>query len=199
MAETTKTDNANLPAKLALRRHYLRKYHAQDERIRVFECCQGEGVIWKHLADEFPVDVWGVDVKPKKGRLKIDSVRVLQQPGLNRDVIDIDTYGSPWQHWFALLPNITRPTTVFLTLGLVKIGGGSLDRHSIRCLGLAGLRSLPGALAAKIAESAPSYVLSRSADAGIMLIEVSEVESDGNARYFGVRIEPRKPVVAGGS
>jgi len=55
----TKTDNGHLIAKLDLRRHFLRKYHAGDP-ANLLDCCQGSGVIWSHLRREFPVaSYWG--------------------------------------------------------------------------------------------------------------------------------------------
>src|SRR5438552_1243842 len=104
MSKSKKTDNHNLPAKLALRTYFLRKYHMQDVRrdaagatnINVLDCCQATGKIWGTLQREFPLaGYWGVDVKPKKGRLTIDSVKILDQPGWTQNVVDVDTYGSP--------------------------------------------------------------------------------------------------------
>lgn len=70
------------------------------------------------LRTEFAIaQYWGVDVTPKSGRLKIDSVRILGQPGLEQNVIDIDTYGSPWKYWFALTRNAHASLTVFPTSG----------------------------------------------------------------------------------
>ena len=137
MTPAPKTDNANLASKLELRRHMLRRHHA-DGDIRVFDCCQGSGVLWGKLRTEFPAtSYWGVDVKPKPGRLKIDSRRVACQPGLRSNVVDIDTYGMPWDHWVGLLPTIAEPTTIFLTAGLVTMGGGSpLSKTIRRSLGI---------------------------------------------------------------
>jgi hypothetical protein len=192
----TKTDNANLPAKLALRRHFLQKYHA-DQPPDVLDCCQGEAVIWDHLRREFePATYWGVDLKPKKGRLKIDSVRILQQPGWPQNVVDIDTYGSPWKHWEALLPNLSRPTTVFLTVAqMLMVGGfqGKGSPEAARAIGLGPLtQKCPNVLLAKVTRLAVSYCLTRTCDYGIILVEAVEAISAGNARYIGVRLEPGK-------
>lgn len=110
-------DSSNLSAKLALRRYYLQKYHA-DGPVRVFDACQGDGVIWSALAEEFKVDVFGCDIKRKKGRLKGNSVAVIGAEGFKADIIDIDTYGSPFQHLFALMRTLTDATTVFATFGI---------------------------------------------------------------------------------
>jgi hypothetical protein len=95
MTASKKTDNHNPKAKLLLRRHFLDKYHA-DGNADVLDCCQAGGLLWKEIRKTHQIArYWGVDLKPKKGRLKIDSVRILQQSGWPQNVIDIDTYGEP--------------------------------------------------------------------------------------------------------
>ena len=185
-----KTDNSDLDAKLALRRYFLRKYHAGNPPS-VLDCCQGDGIIWKHLREEFPLrSYWGIDVKRKKGRLKLDSVRVIQQPGWTEHIVDVDTYGSPWRHWTALLPNVRKPTTVFLTAGLVRVGGGGgLDRVTLRALGLQTLR-VPEGIAGRLHEIALRYLLTICYDYKITLVEATEALSGGNARYIGLRLSP---------
>lgn len=185
-----KTDNHNLPAKLALRRHFLRAFHA-DGDIRILDCCQASGKIWGELRKEFPVrSYWGVDVKPKIGRLRIDSVRILSQPGLEQNVIDVDTYGAPWKHWFALLENARESLTVFLTIGLVKIGGGNADRALLTALGLDfKTMKIPNAIGARIGETGVVACLARARDFGFEISDCREAENrGGHARYLGVRL-----------
>lgn len=189
---TAKTDNHDPTAKLELRRYFLRKYHA-DKPPDVLDCCQGGGLLWRELRKEFDVaSYWGLDLKPKKGRLKLDSVRVLAQIGWPQNIVDVDTYGSPWKHWEAMLPNVTRPVTVFLTIGY---GGPSrirLGRHELLALGitLPRIHQMSGAITHKLAELAITYCVARCCD-DIILVEAVEAVSDGNARYIGVRLEPR--------
>lgn len=184
-----KTDNANLGAKLDLRRYFLRKYHADGQPIRVFDCCQGSGVIWRQLRKEFDVtSYWGVDLKPKAGRLTVDSQRILVQPGMCENVIDIDTYGSPWKHWAALLPGLNRDATVFLTIGQWQMGTCSQIPKGI---GLDGLHIPPGILS-RLHGFATSYLLTIGCDFGIILSEAVEaVSAAGHARYIGVRLEKK--------
>lgn len=122
-------DNHNLRSKLALRQRFLRKYHA-GSRFSVLDCCEGSGRIWRYLRKEFPCDVMGVDLKPAKGRLRLDSRRILELDWLSFDVVDIDTYGSPWGHWLNLLESLTQPATVFLTWGAVEL---ARERATPRC------------------------------------------------------------------
>lgn len=185
-----KTDNNNPEAKLKLRRYFLEKYHA-DGSAKVFDCCQGGGVMWNAIRRTHPVtSYWGVDVKPKKGRLKIDSIRVLQQ-GVSQNVIDIDTYGSPWKHWFAMLPNLIKATTVFLTIGSTMFKGAT-DSAVLAALDCVFTRiKLPQTFYGRLDEIGVNYCLSRGCDF-VTISEAVEVSSTGNARYIGVRLEPKE-------
>lgn len=189
-----KTDNHNLSAKLDLRRYFLRKYHA-DKPPSVLDCCQGSGVIWAKLREEFEVaSYWGVDLKSKKGRLKIDSVKILSQPGWTQDVVDVDAYASPWKHWAAIQANGQFPLTVFLTRGSHSLE--TLDTFEKAAIGLRFEREIPGAFWPKLQlmDMAIRYCVARTCD-GIIIREAVEAVSDGNARYVGVRLEREQPVV----
>lgn len=189
-----KTDNHNLPAKLDLRRYFLRKYHS-DKPPAVLDCCQGSGMIWAKLRQEFEVaSYWGVDVKPKPGRLKIDSARILAQPGWTQDVIDVDAYASPWKHWAAIQANGQFPLTVFLTRGSHTFE--TLNAFEKAALGITFQREIPGTFWPKLQlmDMAIRYCVARTCD-GIIIREAVEAVSDGNARYIGVRLEREQPVV----
>lgn len=191
---TGKTDNHDPRAKLELRRYMLRKYHA-DKLPDVLDCCQGGGVLWRKLREEFAVSsYWGLDLKPKKGRLKLDSVRVLAQSGWPQNVVDVDTYGSPWRHWEAMLPNVTRPVTVFLTIGRGGPNMIRLGRQELLAMGMTipRVHQMSGAITHRLAEIAVRYCLAMACESGIIQVEAVEAVSDGNARYIGVRLEPRK-------
>lgn len=188
---TTKTDNANLPAKLELRRYFLMRYHAKEKPIRVLDCCQGSGRIWSTLAREFPIQSWGLDLKPKRGRLKLDSARVIAAGGWTETVVDIDTYGLPWSHWLSLLEVCRHPVTVFLTLGMVRMGGGGqLSKEMLQALGVTFSRlSLSPSLSAQLHELATAHALHARSAHGLALQEAMEAPNrGGNARYFGVRL-----------
>lgn len=192
MPSTTKTDNHDPRGKLALRRYFLDKYHA-DGSANVLDCCQGGGVMWSEIQKTHKIaSYWGLDVKPKKGRLKLDSVRVLAQPGWPQDVIDVDTYGSPWKHWFAMLPNITRPTTVFLTIGATLFCGAT-DTSSLAAMGCVfKTLKLPTTFYGALSQIGVSYCLTRCCVFSIIITDAVEAVSTGNARYIGVRIEKRQ-------
>lgn len=185
-----KTDNHNPKVKLDLRRYFLRKYHA-DGLARVFDCCQGGGVMWDTLRQEFAIaNYWGVDLKPKKGRLKIDSIRILSQ-GITEDVIDIDTYGSPWNHWMAVISKLQHSTTVFLTIGNQGQTAMQPGAHG-GDLFMKFPPSTPQTLKGKyLRENDVKLALAKCLKSAT-IIEAVEAVSDGNARYIGVRLEPMK-------
>lgn len=196
-----KTDNHNPAAKLALRRHFLAKYHA-DTPPAVLDCCQATGRLWLELRKEFKLlEYWGVDLAPKKGRLKIDSVRILDQPGWRQSVVDIDTYGSPWRHWFALLRNCDHSVTVFLTIGIVRIFGGGTDLETLRVLGLdalfaklkaRGIKAPAGVTAPVRDRLGLDACISAASESGFEITECVEADNaGGNARYIGVRLTRR--------
>lgn len=181
-----KTDNSNIDAKLTLRRHFLDLYPPKS----VFDCCQGDKKIWSNLLAHYPTKYLGVDLKSKKGRLKIDSKRILGQAGWDYDVIDIDTYGSPWGHWVNVLKYSSGDVTVFLTIGLVKIGGGSLSAEAMDWLGLNKFQpKISFALAASCNDMSVSYGLDRSRLHGFGIELALEAPCSKNARYIGVRLK----------
>lgn len=188
--QATKTDNHNADAKLDLRRYFLRKYHS-DGFAKVLDCCQGSGILWQCLRSEFEISsYWGVDKKDKKGRLKIDSVRILQQKGLQQDVIDVDTYGSPWKHWEAMLPNLSKATTVFLTIGSNSSAMGSETTQAINAMKLP--KHAPRRLHQLVCHAFALPYLLAQAESFCTIVEMVESGSTGNARYIGVRLEPKE-------
>jgi hypothetical protein len=193
MAKSKQIDNHDPRVKLDLRRYMLRRWHGPGEPIRVMDCCSGSGVLWTTLRKEFAIaSYFPLDVKPKPGRLKIESERVLAQPGWKENVIDCDTYGSPWTLWAALLPNVKQPTTVFLTIGTTMFAG-SVDRSAYGMLGLGKLASLdcfPVSFGRKLSELATSYAIGDAARHGLNVADAVEAISDGSARYLGVRLTP---------
>jgi len=185
-------DNSNLPAKLKLRRYFLDRYHQVDGSV--LDCCAGDRVIWSSLKKEYPHLVYlGVDHRDNygggTGRLKANSVRLLKSKFIPQNIIDIDTYGSPWEHWEALLCNISHPTTVFLTCG--SVGNiSNMSNCDKRALGLTFKRlTVPMALYHPVLLWAVDLHLGKIYDHGIELVEAAEASSGGNARYIGVRLE----------
>ena len=183
-------DNSNLASKLALRRYFLDKYHSKDS-ILVLDCCCGSRVIWDNLSQDYRViEYLPLDVKRDTKSIHMDSVRFIRDLAWHHNIVDVDTYGSPWKHWLALIRKIHRPTSVFLTVfGHVCIG---VDRSSLtESLGLAPLK-VPIAILLKLAPMAINALLF-SASKYCTLTEVAEIESgNANIRYLGVHLLPQK-------
>lgn len=193
MSAQTKTDNHNPEAKLLLRRYFLCKYHAQQPP-RVMDCFQGSGFIWNELAKEFTLgSYWGMDIKPKSGRLKIDSARVLEQSGWQADVVDLDAYGSPWKHWMNLCRTFCgSELTVFLTIGVVQFNGVSnYDKSVLRMAGYSLKTRPPNSLGSRLNDHALGFALGFSESNGLTIGELREAFPQKNARYIGLRIEKR--------
>ena len=194
MGRGAKTDNQFLSLKLFLRRYFLQKYHSTGP-LHVFDACQGEGIIWKKLKSEFDLkSYWGVDRKPRSsGQIRIDSVKILAQPNWRFNIVDIDVYGSPWKHWSALLPNVSQPTTVFLTIGHMRKGGSSTDHFSLASMGLTfPSLQIPSSLGVKvvIAYGLP-YCLALADRYKLTIKETSEAfPPPRTLRYIGMHLRP---------
>lgn len=192
--QTRKTDNSKLNAKLALRRYFLGKYHA-DQPPRVIDACCGDGVIWQTLragtgAKGFELASYlAIDKKPKRGRLAMDSVEFLAQPGWAADILDIDINGSPWTHYAAALPNIPGPLTVFLTIG--QLNRPKCDPVVLRALGMGNLKP-PATILGRLHSFALTYCLAMCHDHDLTLVEAVEAPRAANARYIGARLEPAR-------
>jgi hypothetical protein len=118
-----KRDNTNLPAKVKLREYYLDRYFAGNKEIYVLDACAGDSLIWSELRKRYPVKVMSVDVKKKPGRIAIKSERIMAAAS-GVQVCDIDTWGSPWSKYFALLESLkSLKLAVFLTIGITVYGG----------------------------------------------------------------------------
>ena len=132
----------------------------------------------------------GLDMKPERGRLKIDSRRFLNNPGWSFDIIDIDTYGLPWAHYLAALKRSPKSFTVFLTVGCYTIGGSKLNFEVKRILKLGSVEP-PAAICADLNKSFTIEMISEASRRGWNIIEIKEAVpfKKGTARYFGVRLE----------
>lgn len=190
MKKQAKTDNYYLEPKLLLRRHFLQKYFAGKDAIKVMDCCAGDRVIWSNLMTEFPnVEYVGFDVKPDKSKtFKIDSSRILEQPS-SYDVVDIDTYGEPWQHYFNLLKNNkTKDIVVFLTIGLVKITGGACSNLAKEYVFGDLSNKIPNTIAAPYIFRNAQILLAKAIDVQYVIDEAQEAFPQNNARYIGVKL-----------
>jgi len=181
-----KTDNAHLEEKLLLRRYFLDKYTSPG--FSVIDCCAGSGHIWNALRLEYDCKYWGMDVKQKNGRLRVKSERVLAS-GAIADVIDIDTYGSPWKHWFNLLPFISSQTIVFLTIGSTHTG--NQQKEALRHAGLefANMKC-PSTLSAKMRQYITSCCVAKCCNCAILITEGQKIQF-ARVGYIGLCLTPQ--------
>jgi hypothetical protein len=143
MPRHKKRDHTALSAKLAIRRHYLRRHHSEAPP-HVLDCFAGSGTIWHILRTQFPVASYtAIDLKPQPPRLQIDAANYLAAAP-HADIIDLDAYGSPWTCYRTITAN--RPATphtftVFLT-STVRGRRGNPGRLPTDYLAQLGLQSL---------------------------------------------------------
>lgn len=190
MKKQAKTDNYFLAPKLYLRRFFLKKYFANKVKIKVMDCCAGDRVIWSNLMVEFPnVEYVGFDVKPDKSKtFKIDSSRILEQPS-SYDVVDIDTYGEPWGHYFNLLKNNkTKDIVVFFTIGLVKMSGGACSKLAKGHIFGNLASKIPNTIAAPYIFNNAQILIEKAIDFQYVIEEMQEAFPQNNARYIGAKL-----------
>jgi hypothetical protein len=180
-------DNSKLSQKLELRRHFLERYHREGE-LRVFDAFQARGIIWTTLAKEFPLtNYWGVDVLEKKGRIRIESSRILAQAGWRENILDLDAYGSPWTHWLHALRKAAHSLTIFLTLGSLKgIKKRCLTAVELRVMGIP--FKLPRAISGNLSQRNLEWMLAQAWER-FSIVEAIEALPHETARYFGLRLE----------
>lgn len=133
--------------------------------------------------------------KKKKGRLKVNSERVLAEAGWDFDVIDVDTYGQPWRHWEGIIKNGSRDVTVFLTIGMVAVGGGGNIQKETRDAIFPKFESMPKpppGLFVKFSGHIIIAMLYRAKEYGWRIVEATITEETRNVKYVGIRLERLK-------
>jgi hypothetical protein len=96
----------------------------------------------------------------------------------------------PWDHWLALLPAVVEPTTVFLTVGLVKMRGVSLLSTAVRdSLRIPHDWNISPAFTDELVRLSLSRFLSMPAANGLYPVEAWESTRGRRARYLAVRID----------
>lgn len=126
------TDNANLGAKVALRRRAI----SGLANVRVLDVFAGDNLIWSQIPTE---SYLGIEKEKGKGRnIHADNRAVI--PGLDLaqfTVIDCDAYGIPYEQIQLLYENGTmRPGTVIIYTCI----SGVLNRLCVRAIEDYGIR-----------------------------------------------------------
>lgn len=186
-AAYTKQHNANLRQKVEQRLRGLAVFSAP---AIVLDCCMGPGLIWQEIRKQQPVEEYmGLDLKPQRGGLRMDSRRYCKSPAVARhSVIDIDTYGAPWEHYFAAADRIRSRWLVFLTIGQVMMGTQWLAVDDIIGRRFA---DMPQMLRAKIAQSNAPHLLAYPNKCG-MVLEWHEITRHKNAVYAAMIWKPQE-------
>ena len=186
-----KTDNGNTAGKLALRRWFLDQYHS-DGGARVFDCCQADARLWTEIRKTHAVSsYWGVDLRQKKGRLTLDSVDVLRRSGWTENVIDIDTYGSPWNHFVQVVHNAPHPVVIFLTIGIInqsKMNPGAHGQDQFFSFP----PSAPQGLRGKMTFALDVEMAFKYAKKYGTIHTPMEAVSTAGARYIGLMFSPKR-------
>jgi hypothetical protein len=148
-----KTDNHAITEKVELRKLVIRE--AGLEPCRVLDLFAGEGNVWTEMRRQAvkvsaytPVDRDSRQPGQIKAKINPRFVAAMaQNNGLARfNVIDVDTYGEPWEIWHELLNRITTTTAVFLTRGKVTYGAGRMpiSKQAKKNMGIPDSWNVPG-------------------------------------------------------
>jgi len=186
---TRQTDNSHLAVKLEIRRRIC---GALGEPLAVLDCCAAAGVIWRRLRAELPVERYvPIDRKPDRAAvpetLRLDSRAALERMDLAAfNVVDVDTYGEPWDHWLTACRRIARRTAVFLTHGFVSVAGGNVSRTVRRELGIPAAWPIP--IGPALAKLSASFLLSRGCKSARLRSALRWTSS--RVDYYGLILEP---------
>jgi hypothetical protein len=189
-----KTDNASLALKLELRRWVITR--AGLTTLRILDLCAGEGHIWRNMRQEYEVASYTpCDRKPRMaGVIKGEAAILAGTFDLARfNVIDVDTYGEPWECWLKISSRIRQTTAVFLTHGVVAGRGGSTTSAvALRACGIPDGWSVPRK--PELARFAASYCLARGCES--LKINHSGRVDLPNVTYWGLVVSPKENVAA---
>lgn len=178
-----KTDNHNLEAKVVLREKFIKN------GMSVLDCFSGEGeAIWLTLRRKYKISEYvALDIKAKKNRLKIDSLRFLQAQDWKFDVIDLDAYGSPWGHWMEVLKTKRQSEViVFLTIGSAVFG--RLSSVALRCMNLP--EETPAGMHKQLSSESVSFMLAECYKFDWIVVKASEaMNHGGSARYLALQLK----------
>lgn len=101
----TNNDPTALEKKIQLRLNSIASI--DKDIVRVLECFGGEGVLWSEVQKRTAKKIQTLSIDQKKYnrfQLQGDSLKVLPSLDLSKfDVIDLDSYGIPFEHCFIVL------------------------------------------------------------------------------------------------
>jgi hypothetical protein len=189
-----KLDNASMVDKLAIRRHTLAA--AGLKTLRVLDLCAGEGRIWTAMKrDGYQLDHYTpVDREPRlagtiRAEITEDLVAAIEVHRYN--VVDVDTYGEPFEIASWVAPRIRQRTALFLTCGTVRNktpGGASLSGYLRRAIGIPPSWKIPKSnVLREFAYGHGLYACCRS----VKILQADRIRLS-DVTYYGLAVEPRE-------
>lgn len=155
------------------------------------DCFSGEHeAVWSVLKHEYQVEEYlALDIKKKNKRLAIDSLKVLQGQKWHHNVLDLDAYGSPWEHWFEVLKTDRHDHVfVFLTIGTTM--HGNLTKSALKALGVP--LNTPTGMHRQISALSEKYCLTQLHEHDwIVTLAQEALNPGGSARYIGIHLTKR--------
>ena len=138
MGWRSNSENQSLKTKTDLRERILEQ--AALPELRVLDLCAGSGDVWRNIGRRRPLAQYlPVDMKPQMpGTIKAKvNARFIAGFDIGRfNVVDVDTFGEPWEIWLALAPKLRGRTAVFLTHGYMTVGRCSLSNVARQAVGI---------------------------------------------------------------
>lgn len=120
-------DRTSLSSKVQLRRHVLGV--AKFDSLSVLDLCAEDGTTWKEMRKHVEVRTYTPVAKKGKqpGTLKeVVNARLIEALYLSKyNIVDIDTFGDPWELWWTVFNQIITRTAVFVTAGSAGLRGVS--------------------------------------------------------------------------
>lgn len=183
-----KTNNSNLNLKVDLRRTVLKP--AGLKRLRVLDLFAGGGEIWNRLRKEFRIESYmPCDIKPQMpGTLKANVTPLFVEAvaGDNINVVDVDTYGEPWEIWASVANRIRQPAAIYLTHGVV--GMGQTSHFALEVMGIPHSWKVP--VKPDLAHFAAHFFIIPEFQQ--LRIDRAWTASSGDAAYYGLLVRQTK-------
>jgi len=184
-----KVDNAFLCTKVNLRRNVIKK-HFNKSSFNILNCCAAKNKVWRSLDEFYNTSIIHLDLNPQfDGVIKCDANDYVQNNDLSKfDIIDIDTYGSPWDIFFNSIKSCTGTTVFFLTWGRTEKNLFNVPNIIKQTFNFPKSSKKGRNPLCKYMEKNITSLLVRGYENGIFIKDVYEGFPQGNARYFGLTV-----------
>lgn len=126
-------DNSHKEVKLEMRRESVK------DGDTILDCCHGEGFLWGEIGQGKDISVIGIEHEKGRGRGAIHGEAEKVIPGLDLSryqMIDVDTYGSPYQIIKCIFKNKTLAPGTVIFYTFIQTHMGLVSQESLRAIGL---------------------------------------------------------------